>query len=163
MQAIVAVDRSWGIGYQGGLLVSIPGDHRMFRKTTLHKVVIYGRKTLETFPMRQPLEQRTNLVLSSNPSLEVKNAMVVHSIGELLDAVKPYPPEDVFVIGGASVYQELLPYTDHVYVTKVDYDYQADAFFPDLDADPAWKVTAEGEEQTYFDVPYCFMEYSRVQ
>lgn len=163
MEAIVAVDRNWGIGYQGGLLVSIPEDHRMFRKTTLHKTVVYGRKTLETFPLQQPLEQRENIILSSNQSLVVKNARVVHSVEELLDAVRDLPPEDVCVIGGATVYRELLPYVDHVYVTKVDYSYQADAYFPDLDRDPDWEVTSEGEEHTYFDLTYCFMEYRRKQ
>lgn len=161
MQAIVAADRNWGIGFQGKLLVSIPNDHKMFRKLTLNKVVVYGRKTLETFPMQQPLDRRTNIVLSANRDLQVKGATVVHSIEELLEAVKPYPPEDICVIGGATVYRELLPYTDHVYVTKLDYAYQADAYFPDLDHDPHWKMTGEGEEQTYFDVPYVFAEYSR--
>ncbi len=162
MQAIVAVDRSWGIGYKGSLLVSIPADHKMFREETVNKIIIYGRKTLETFPMARPLSQRRNIILSGNPGYHVNGAEIVHSIPELLKLVENENQEDLVVIGGASVYRELLPYCDTVHVTKIDYDYAADAFFPDLDKDPQWKITAEGEEQTYFDIPYTFVKYERV-
>jgi len=161
MQAIVAVDRNWAIGNNGGLLVQIPNDHKMFRKETLNKIIVYGRKTLETFPMRQPLDKRTNIILSANQSLSVDGATVVHSIDELLKEIAQYNPEDVYCIGGASVYRQLLPYCSTVHVTKVDYAYQADAYFPDLDKDPAWEITAEGDEQTYFDIAYTFMRYDR--
>ena len=77
MNLIAAVDRNWAIGNKGQLLVRIPGDHRMFRQETLGKVIVYGRKTLETFPMAQPLDRRINIVLSTNPSYKVKNATVV--------------------------------------------------------------------------------------
>ncbi|SDZ76487.1 dihydrofolate reductase [Lachnospiraceae bacterium NK3A20] len=161
MKAIVAADRNWAIGYQGGLLVSIPGDHRMFRKETLNKVVVYGRKTLETFPLSQPLEKRTNIILSTNRSLSVKGAVVVHSIEELLDEARQYDTDDVYVIGGAAVYRQMLPYIDTAIVTKVDYEYHADVWFPNLDRDPDWVMAGEGEEQTYFDVPYTFVTYKR--
>ncbi len=161
MQAIVAVDRNWAIGNNGGLLVQIPNDHKMFRRETLNKVIVYGRKTLETFPMRQPLDKRTNIILSTNQSLSVDGATVVHSIDELLKEIAQYKPDDVYCIGGASVYRQLLPYCSTVHVTKVDYAYQADAYFPDLDKDPAWEVTAEGDEQTYFDIAYTFVRYDR--
>ncbi len=161
MQAIVAVDRNWAIGNNGGLLVQIPNDHKMFRRETLNKVIVYGRKTLETFPMRQPLDKRTNIILSTNQSLSVDGATVVHSIDELLEEIAQYKPDDVYCIGGASVYRQLLPYCSTVHVTKVDYAYQADAYFPDLDKDPEWEVTAEGDEQTYFDIAYTFVRYDR--
>ncbi|MDD5940210.1 MAG: dihydrofolate reductase [Lachnospiraceae bacterium] len=161
MQAIVAVDRNWAIGNNGGLLVQIPNDHKMFRRETLNKVIVYGRKTLETFPMRQPLDKRTNIILSTNQSLSVDGATVVHSIDELLKEIAQYKPDDVYCIGGASVYRQLLPYCSTVHVTKVDYAYQADAYFPDLDKDPEWEVTAEGDEQTYFDIAYTFVRYDR--
>ena len=169
MNAIVAVDRNWAIGNKGSLLVRIPGDHKMFRQQTLNKVIIYGRKTLETFPMSQPLEKRENIILSTNPSLTVKNATVAHSIDELLQLLEEgkkrgdYTEEDIYVIGGDSVYRQLLPYCDTVHVTKIDYSYEADAWFPNLDQDDAWEATAEGDEQTYFDIPYTFVQYSRVK
>ena len=101
MNLIAAVDRNWAIGNKGQLLVRIPGDHRMFRQETLDKVIVYGRKTLETFPMSQPLDRRINIVLSTNPSYKVKNATVVHSIEELLGELRSYPSEDVYIIGSS--------------------------------------------------------------
>ncbi len=169
MNAIVAVDRNWAIGNKGDLLVSIPADHRMFRQKTMDSVIIYGRKTLETFPMGQPLDRRENIILSANPDYKVKNALVVHSTGELsafLEEGKKdgkFTDDDIFVIGGESVYRQLLPWCDTVFVTKIDYAYEADAYYPNLDLDPEWEMTQESEEQTYFDIPYTFAVYSRKQ
>ena len=163
MNAIVAVDRNWAIGNQGQLLVSIPNDHKMFRKETLNKVILYGRKTLETFPMSQPLDRRRNIILSRNPEFSVKNAEIAHSVEEALSMVKDVPEEDVYVIGGATIYKEFLPYVDTVHVTRVDYSDAADAWFPNLDEDPDWEVTAESDEQTYFDLPYTFVKYERIR
>ena len=126
MNLIAAVDENWAIGNKGQLLVRIPADHRMFRQETLDKVVVYGRKTLETFPMAQPLDRRVNIVLSANPAYKVRNATVVHSIGELLEELKKYPSEDVYIIGGASVYKKMLPYCDLCLVTVNDYKPPAD-------------------------------------
>ncbi len=161
MNAIVAVDRNWAIGNKGKLLVSIPADHKMFRQETQGKVVVYGRKTLETFPLAQPLAQRENIILSRNPSFTVKGAQCAHSVEELLELLKAYPQDQIYIIGGDSVYRQMLPYCDTVHVTKVDYAYEADAYFPNLDEDPDWEVTAESDEQTYFDIPYTFMKYER--
>ena len=83
MNLIAAVDKNWAIGNKGQLLVRIPADHRMFRQETLGKVVVYGRKTLETFPLAQPLDRRVNIVLSTNRDNKVKHARVAPSIGEL--------------------------------------------------------------------------------
>ncbi len=163
MNAIVAVDRNWAIGCRGQLLVSIPNDHKMFRQETLGKVILYGRKTLLTFPMGKPLDKRTNIVLSRDLSLSVPGATLVHSVEEAVEEAAKYRPEDVYVIGGESVYRQMLPYVDTVHVTKIDYGYEADAFFPNLDRDPGWDITAEGEEETYFDVPYTFVKYERVR
>lgn len=162
MILIAAADRNWGIGKDGSLLVSIPADHRMFRQETLGKVVVYGRKTLETFPMQHPLDRRTNIILSRNPHFQVSGAQVVHSVQELLQALEGYDPDDVYVIGGASIYRQLLPYCDRADITRVDWSYDADAYLPDLDADPEWEITQEGEEQTYFNIPFTFVHYERV-
>lgn len=163
MNLIAAVDRNWAIGNKGQLLVRIPGDHRMFRQETLGKVIVYGRKTLETFPMSQPLDRRVNIVMSTNPNYKVNNATVVHSIEELLEVLSAYPSEDVYVIGGESVYRQLLPYCDTAHITKVDYAYEADAYFPNLDNDPEWEITADSDEQTYFDIAYTFVRYNRIK
>ena len=161
MNLIVAVDKNWAIGYQNKLLVSIPNDQKMFRNETIEKVVVLGRKTMETFPGGQPLKKRTNIILSTDPSYQVKDAMVVHSIDELLEELKQYPSEDVYIIGGDSVYKQMLPYCDVAHVTKIDHAYEADSYFPNLDEDGDWEIVATSEEQTYFDIAYEFVKYQR--
>lgn len=161
MNAIVAVDNNWAIGCKNSLLVRIPADHKNFRQETTGKVVVLGRKTLETFPQGMPLPNRTNIILSTNPDYQVKDAVVVHSKEELDAELNKYPTEDVYIIGGESIYRLMLPECDVVHVTKIDHDYEADAWFPNLDLDGAWEVTAESEEQTYFDLPYYFVKYER--
>ena len=161
MNIIVAVDKNWGIGNRGDRLVSIPKDQKMFRQETEGKVVVYGRKTLETFPQKQPLLNRKNIILSQDRNYQVKGATVVHSIEELLEELKKYPSKDVYIIGGESIYKQMLPYCDTAHVTQIDHEYQADAFFPNLDEDPNWEMTAEGEEETYFDLEYRFVRYNR--
>lgn len=161
MNAIVAVDNNWAIGCKNSLLVRIPADHKNFRQETTGKVVVLGRKTLETFPQGMPLPNRTNIILSTNPDYKVKDAVVVHNKAELDAELQKYATEDVYIIGGESVYRQMLPECDVVHVTKIDHDYEADAYFPDLDQDGAWEITAESEEQTYFDLPYYFLKYER--
>lgn len=161
MNLIVAVDENWAIGNRGGLLVRIPNDHKMFQQETTGKVVILGRKTLETFPGKQPLKNRTNIILSRNPTFRVKGAVVVHSIEELLQECKQYADKDIYVIGGESIYRQLLPYCDTAHVTKIDMSYAADACCPNLDQDEDWEITADSDEQAYFDITYHFLKYER--
>lgn len=161
MQAIAAVDRKWGIGNQGKLLVHIPEDQRRFRTITQNKILIYGRKTLATFPRSQPLQGRRNIILSSQSDFLVPGAEVVHSKEELLSLVEGEEKDSLMVIGGAMVYRELLPQIDRVFITRIDYQYEADAYFPNLDEDLDWHIREEGEEKTYFDLPYTFVEYER--
>lgn len=162
MNIITAVDRNWAIGNKNDLLIRIPNDHKHFREETTGKVVVLGRKTLETFPQGLPLKNRTNIILSSNPDYHVKDAVVVHSMDELMEELKAYRDEDVYVIGGESVYRQLLPCCNVAHITKIDHAYEADAYFPDLDADGDWEITADSEEQTYFDIPYQFVKYERI-
>ena len=159
MNMIVAVDENWAIGCRGDLLVRIPADHKMFRQETLGKVVVLGRKTMDTFPGGLPLAGRTNIVLTRNPDYRVKDAVVVHSVEELLEELKKYADESIYVIGGESVYRQLLPCCDTVHVTKIDRVY--DAYFPDLDADEEWEIAAESDEMSYFDTTYHFLKYVR--
>lgn len=162
MNLIVAVDSNWGIGKDNKLLVSIPADMKFFRTTTTGKVVIMGRKTLESFPNGLPLKNRVNIVLTGNKDYKVKDAVVVHSVEEALEEAGKYPAEDVYVIGGDSVYRQMLPYCSKAHVTKIDFAYQADTFFPDLDEMEEWKITEESEEQTYFDLEYAFVTYEKI-
>lgn len=162
MNLIVAVDENWAIGNKERLLVSIPKDHKMFREETTGKVVVLGRKTLETFPQGQPLKNRTNIILSKDSKYQVKDAIIVHSIEELLERLGAYDSQDVYIIGGESVYRQMLPYCDTAVVTKIAHAYEADAYFPNLDEDPEWELVAEGEEETYFDLEYRFVRYQKI-
>lgn len=161
MNLIVAVDNNWAIGNKNELLIRIPNDHKHFREETTGKVVVLGRKTLETFPQGQPLKNRTNIILSTDKNYKVKDAIVVHSINELLEELKQYNDEDIYIIGGDSVYRQMLPYCNVAHITKIDHEYEADAYFPNLDKDEAWEITADSDELTYFDIAYQFLKYER--
>jgi dihydrofolate reductase len=161
MNLIVAVDNHWAIGYQNKLLVRIPADQRFFRDETINKAVIMGRKTLESFPGGQPLKQRLNVVITSDNNYKVKDVAVAHSIAEALEAVKDYRSEDVYIIGGASIYKQMLDLCDVAHVTKIDYNYTADTYFPNLDESGEWVLTEESEEQSYYDLIYTFCRYER--
>ncbi len=162
MNLIVAVDKNWGIGKGNKLLVSIPSDMKFFRETTSGKVVVMGRKTLESFPNGLPLKNRTNIVLTKRADYQVKDAIVLHSVEEVLEELKKYESDDIYIIGGESVYRQFLPYCSTAHVTKINHAYEADAYFPDLDAMGEWEITADSEEQTYFDLEYVFLKYERV-
>lgn len=163
MNIIAAVDNHWAIGNRGSLLVSIPSDQKMFRQMTAGKVIVYGRKTLSTFPQRQPLAGRANIILSTQPAFKVRGAEVVHSLEELRTVLSAYKSEDIYIVGGESVYEQLLPYCDTAHITKIAYAYQADAYFPNLDDNPDWQITADSDELTYFDLEYTFVKYEKKQ
>lgn len=161
MNLIVAVDRQWAIGKDGRLLVTIPADQQMFLRETTGKVVVMGRKTLESLPGGQPLGNRVNLALTRDRNYKVKGAVICHSVEEALETLDEYDSRDVYIIGGQSIYEQFLPYCDTAHVTAIDYTYDADTFFPNLDQDAEWKLAEEGEEQTYFDICYTFLKFVR--
>lgn len=162
MNLIVAADKNWAIGYQNQLLVSIPSDMKFFRKMTTGKVVVMGRKTLESFPNGMPLKNRVNIVLTKNKNYQVKDAVIVHTVEDLMEELKQYNTDDVFVIGGESIYRLLLPYCDTAYVTKIDHEFQADTYFPDLEKEEDWELVETSEENTCFDLEYYFTKYKKV-
>lgn len=162
MNLIAAVDKNWAIGRNNHLLVSIPADMKFFRETTTGNVVVMGRKTLESFPNGRPLKNRANIVLSHNPAYQVPGAVVVHSREELSRELEHYPSERIFVIGGESVYRLLADACDTAYITKFNYAYEADAWFPNLDTRPEWRLTEISEEQTCFDMEYFFCRYEKI-
>ena len=159
MKAIVAVDNNWAIGFQNDLLVKIPNDQKNFRRITTGKVVVLGRKTLEGFPNGLPLVNRINIILSRNKSFNVKGAAVVHDMDELKEVLSQYDTDDIYIIGGESIYKALVPYCDEAIVTKLNYSYQADSYFPDLDKLPEWEMVEESEEETCFSIEYTFRKY----
>ena len=161
MKLIAAVDKNWAIGYKNQLLVSIPSDMKQFRQKTTGHIVVMGRKTLESFPGGLPLKNRRNIVLTSNRNYQVKDAVIVHSEEELKEELKKYDTDEIFVIGGESIYRMLEPLCDEAFITKIDHSYQADAHFPNLDADPSCVLKEESEENTCFDLEYVFTRYER--
>ena len=159
MDLIVAVGADWGIGCEGDLLFSIPEDMKYFRTMTQGKVVVMGRKTLESLPGGKPLKNRTNIVLSQNPDYVVEGAQVCQSIAEVLATVRGYAEDEVMVIGGAGIYRALLPYCKRAYVTHVEATAPADTYFPDLTKEPGWALVKEGEQQEHEGLHYRFCVY----
>lgn len=159
MQLIVAVDENWAIGNGSKLLVRIPEDQKFFRQMTMGHVVVLGRKTLAEFPGGLPLKGRKNIILSRDEAFSVKDAVVVHSKEELLEELNKYESDEIFIIGGESIYNMMYEYCDTAHVTKINYAYQADKYFPNLDGKDNWKVVADSDEQTYFDIEYYFYKY----
>jgi len=155
MKAILSADLNWGIGYKGNLLLRIAEDMKFFKQTTLGKTVVMGRETFLSLPGQQPLKDRVNIVMSRNPEFSKDGIVTCHSIEELMK----YSQDDMFVIGGESIYKMLLPYCSSVYVTKIEKEFEADRFFVNLDMEPGWKIAAEGETKEYNGVKFRFLEY----
>ena len=159
MKGIVAVDRNWGIGYQGKLLQHIPEDMKFFREMTEGKIVIMGRETFDSLPGKEPLKNRINIVLSRKSDFVSDRVILCKSLEELFEKIKQYPTDDVFVIGGQAIYAQLMPYCDEAYVTKIDNDYVADKFFVNLDELPHWEITSKSEPHFYKDIKFTFVKY----
>lgn len=161
MKLIAAVDSNWAIGNRGQQLVNIPQDQKMFRDMTLGKVIVMGRKTLESLPGGQPLYGRTNVVLTRDPQFKAKGARICHSVEEVLELLKDIPQDDIYIIGGETIYEQFLPYCEEALVTWIDYEYAADTYFPNLDESEDWGMTEEGDEQTYFNLCYTYRTYKK--
>lgn len=144
MKAIVVVDKNWGIGKKNDLLFSLPADMKHFRETTAGKIVVMGSNTLLSFPGGKPLKNRTNVVLWPDGE-EREGCVVVRSLAELFAKVSLYPPQDVFVVGGAMMYKTLIPYCEEAIVTKVDADGGAEVYFENLDLLPNWECVSSSD------------------
>ena len=179
MKAILSADINWGIGCDGKLLQRVPEDMKFFVKMTTGKVVIMGRETFESLPGKQPLKDRVNIVLSKNSEYDAhicnqtgksvddtgsnpvcsEKLIICHSITELFERLKAYSPEDIFVIGGQSIYTQLLPYCTEVYITRFEKEFEADRHFPDLDKMENWELAEESEPQYYNGMGFRFLKY----
>lgn len=159
MKLIVAVDENWGIGKNGDLLLSIPDDMLYYRATTRGKVVVMGYTTLLSLPKSKPAPGRLNLILANIPGLKVSGAVVCDSMEQLLRLIGCFQPDDVFDIGGGSMYRQLLPYCHRAHITKMRFDGGADTMIPNLDKLPEWSVKNESEIKEYNGIRYSFLEY----
>jgi len=144
--SILNCDKEYGIGKKNGLLFELKEDMRFFRNTTLNHVVAMGENTLLSFPGSKPLKNRTNIVLSGDPTHNYEGVINVHTFEEFLKVVNEYAKkEDVYIIGGASMYRQMLPYVDFVYLTKVDAIGGAEVFFVNIDADKNFEIVSESD------------------
>ena len=162
MKAIVGVDESWGIGKGQELLYHIPGDMKFFKEKTVGNVVVMGKNTFLSFPRQEPLRDRVNIVLTRDKTFQRDGVITCGSKEELLKKIKDYPENSVYVIGGDSVYKQLLEYCDTVYVTKFLDKKEADKFFPNLDEDDRFILSSEGEEREEKGIKYKFCTYCRI-
>ena len=147
MTAIAAVDQNWGIGYKGDLLISLPEDQKgVFRKYTSGNTVVFGRKTLLTFPGERLLPKRVNIILTRNKDFEKEGAVILHDREELQEYIASHTDEKIFLIGGETVYKSMLDLCDEAIITYIHKEFTADAYFPNLDEDPEWELDHEEED-----------------
>lgn len=159
MNIIVATEENFGIGKNGGLLISIPEDMQFFKNMTAGKVVVMGRKTLESLPNKKPLKNRTNIVLSSSMEDNIEGLIVCKNTESLFEELKKYDSNDVFVIGGGAVYKQLLPYCSKAYVTRIYEAFESDTYFPDLRKMSEWSISYESNLKEWMEIKYQFIYY----
>lgn len=159
MNAILSVDRNWAIGKENQLLFHLSGDMKRFRALTTGGAVIMGRRTLDSLPGGKPLPQRRNIVVTHDAGFTREGAEVVHRVEEALAAVEP-EAENVWVIGGGSIYAALLSRCKRVFLTRVDAAVDgADTFFPNLDKLSNWEIVSQSEPMENNGIAYQFVEY----
>ncbi|MEG2014128.1 MAG: dihydrofolate reductase [Clostridia bacterium] len=161
MKLIVAVDNKWGIGKDNKLLFHLKKDMAFFTETTLHKVVVMGANTFLSLP-HGALKDRINIVLDDTGTPH-EGTFVVKDIEELFDKLTEYENDDIFVIGGASVYTALLPYCNTALVTKVHADGEASIFIPNLDKLPEWDIIEKSEVILDGEYEIEFCHYSNIE
>ncbi len=155
---IVTADKNWGIGKGGKKILDVPDDLKYIRDVSRGKTLLMGRKTFETMFQGKVLPDRNTIVLSRSAGYCPKGAFVADSIEQAMkNALES--GQDIYIVGGESVFSQLLDLCDEVQVTAADYIYDADAFLENLDKHPEWVLGALSEEQTYFDIVYFHKTY----
>lgn len=162
MKLIAAVDQHWGIGYGGQLLEVIPADMKFFKEKTIGKIVIMGRATFESLPGGKPLTDRINIVLTKGGNVNCEGVIVCTSVAECLSESKKYNTDDIFVIGGESIYKEFLPYCSTAYITKIEKSYTANKYLPNLDQSQGWQCVSVGSSQQYKELSFTFTVYKNI-
>ena len=165
--AIVAIDNNWGIGYDGELLERIPEDMKHFKELTMGNIVIMGRKTWDSLPVK-PLQGRSNIILSRTLQrgswIYDDKANYIHFTPDATEQdLKAFQNSSnhFFVIGGGEIYKQLLPYCDRVYVTKIEKFYKdVDTYFPNLDVLKEWKcINNTKSQKSPTGISYSFLTY----
>lgn len=159
MNLIASVDKNWGIGNEGELLARVPEDMRWFKEHTIGRAVVMGRVTLQTFPQGAALPDRMNIVMSQDPDFMADDCLVVNGIEELRDALSEYHHEDIFVAGGSSVYEMLLPCCHFAYITKFDEEFPADRHLVNLEEEDSWELVEMSEDKLHNGMKFNFCLY----
>lgn len=162
MIMIVAADEKWGIGINGDLLTPLPEDMKFFREKTKDSAIIMGRKTLLSFPNGKPLKNRVNIVITTDKNFSEEGCIICHSVEEAAEISKNYTDKEVFVVGGGTVYRQMLKYCDTAYITKIlkTFD-EADTFIDNLDTMEEWVVAEESELKEHNGINFKFVTYKR--
>ena len=164
MNAFVTADSNWGISYKDSPLATIPSEKKERLREVTGKVVVYGVKYLKELPGNLPIRGSINMIFTDGVKSDLKTSSEVFSfdtVKELRKALKEYPDEDIYIIDNEKLYREFLPDLNVIHVTKIDYEYKADAFFDNLDKNPDFVITADSDEQYCFDIVYSFLRYER--
>jgi dihydrofolate reductase len=156
---IVAVSEDWGIGKDNELLWHISEDLKRFKRLTTGNTVIMGKKTWESLP-RRPLAGRKNIVLTDNPQESIENSVTAYSIDDALS--KCSAGEEIFIIGGGSIYRQFMPIADRLFITHVHKKAPADIYFPEIDPG-IWEITEKEEYKSDLEesIPYTYTIYER--
>ncbi len=165
MKLIAAVDQNWNLGCRGELLFRIPADLKRFRTCTSGNVVVMGRKTLQSLPGGKPLPNRTNIVLTRNTGFAAQDVSIAHSIEELSGLLRQpaFAGKEVFVIGGAEIYAQLLPYCESALITHVNAIREADCSLPDLGALENWVLAERSEDQFHEGLSFSYVTYQNTR
>lgn len=161
MNMFITVDKKWAIGRGRDVFVRIPENEQLIRRETTGKVVVMSKSVAEHFPGGYSYRDRINVILTHDSNCNYKEAKVAHSTEELMEILKDYNSESIYVLGGEKIFKTMLPLCDTVDVTYIDYEYDADAYFVNLDENEDFVMTQESDERTYFDLIYVFRRYER--
>ena len=160
MKLIASADKNWGIGKNGDLLFHASPDMKFFKSMTTGNIVVLGISTFLSLPHQKPLPDRRNIVLTHR-DLHIDGIETVHDIAELNELLKGEDGDRVFVIGGASVYSQLLPLCDTAYITRFDAEREADRFLPDLDQNDEWYLAERSDTVEHNGLRFTFDTYKR--
>ena len=161
MKMIVCVSENFGIGNKGDLLFSLPPDMKFIRETTLGKVVVMGRSTLDSFPGGKALKNRTNIVLTRDTDFSREDVEVVHSKEEALRLLENFNSDDIYIIGGAQIYELFRDVCDEALVTKVRKSVPCDAVFFNIDSDKDWTLSSMSEDMEHDGLVFNFCKYEK--
>lgn len=164
LNLIASVDKNWGIGNKGKLLLPIPKDMQIFKSLTVGNIIVMGRKTLESLPGGNPLPDRINIVLTKDKNYYKDGVIVVNSISEVFDFInKKSLRKNIFVIGGESIYKQFLPYCDTAYITYIDKEFEADTHLENLDKIHDWKLIIKSGRYTdeKSNTDFYFRQYKK--